>query len=56
MALHLRDVALRPGGEPAPDDLVEQVEIVAANAKAAAQVLGATPEDIVIARCSHDRR
>jgi len=43
-------VASRPNGEPVPDDLVEQTKIVASNAKAALDALGATPEDIVIAR------
>ncbi|MBN9668992.1 RidA family protein [Roseibium aggregatum] len=44
-------VAWRPGGEPVPDDLTEQAEIVMVNAKAALAALGATPEDIAIARC-----
>jgi enamine deaminase RidA (YjgF/YER057c/UK114 family) len=44
-------VAWRPGGEPVPDDLVEQAKIVMANAKAALDALAATPDDIVIARC-----
>ena len=44
-------VAWRPNGEPAPADLVEQTKIVAANAKAALDALGAMSEDIVIVRC-----
>lgn len=44
-------VALRADGEPAPSDLRDQARIVAANAKAALDALGATPADIAIARC-----
>ncbi|MEO9526881.1 RidA family protein [Roseibium sp.] len=44
-------VALRPGGDPVPSGLAEQAGIVAANAKAALDALGATPRDIAIARC-----
>lgn len=51
MAYVSGQVALRPDGEPVPDDLTEQARIVAANAKAALDALGATPKDIVIARC-----
>jgi enamine deaminase RidA (YjgF/YER057c/UK114 family) len=51
MAYISGQVAWRPNGEPAPADLVEQMKIVAANAKAALHALGATPEDIVIVRC-----
>ena len=51
MAYVSGQVAWRPDGEPVPDDLVEQTKIVATNAKAALVALGATPEDIVIARC-----
>ena len=50
MAYISGQVASRPDGEPVPDDLVEQTKIVAANAQAALAALGATPEDIVIAR------
>ena len=35
MAYVSGQVAWRPGGEPVPDSLVEQMEIVATNAKAA---------------------
>jgi enamine deaminase RidA (YjgF/YER057c/UK114 family) len=44
-------VAALPGGGEVPADLVEQMRIVAANAKAALDALGALPEDIAIARC-----
>ena len=44
-------VAWRPGGDPVPDSPAEQARIAAANAKAALDALGATPEDIAIARC-----
>lgn len=44
-------VAWRPDGTPPPADLAEQAKIVASNAKAALDALGATPEDIAIARC-----
>jgi enamine deaminase RidA (YjgF/YER057c/UK114 family) len=50
MAYISGQVAWRPNGEPVPADLVEQAKIVAANAKAALDALGATPHDIVIAR------
>ncbi|MDK1388582.1 RidA family protein [Sinorhizobium sp. 8-89] len=43
-------VAWRPGGEPAPDSLAEQAELVAANAKAALDAIGASPEDLVMVR------
>jgi enamine deaminase RidA (YjgF/YER057c/UK114 family) len=51
MAYISGQVAWRPNGEPVPADLVEQMKIVATNAKAALDALGASPEDIVIARC-----
>ncbi len=50
MAYISGQVATRPGGEPVPDDLVEQTRIVAANAKSALKAVGAAPQDIVIAR------
>lgn len=34
-----------------PEDLPEQAQLVVARARAALQALGATPQDIVIARC-----
>lgn len=51
MAYVSGQVAWRPNGEPVPSDLAEQMKIVAANAKAALDALGASPQDIVIARC-----
>lgn len=51
MAYVSGQVAWRSNGEPVPSDLAEQMKIVAANARAALQALGANPEDIVIARC-----
>ena len=50
MAYISGQVAARPNGEPVPDDGVGQAKIVAANAKAALDALGATPEDIVMVR------
>ena len=43
-------VALQPNGEPVPDKLSEQAQIVAVNAKAALDAVDATPHDIVMAR------
>lgn len=51
MAYISGQVAWRPNGEPVPADLIAQMKIVATNAKAALDALGASPEDIVIARC-----
>jgi len=51
MAYVSGQVAWRPNGEPPPAGLAEQMKIVTANAKAALDALGATPQDIVIARC-----
>lgn len=51
MAYVSGQVAWRPDGEPVPSDIVEQTKIAAANAKAALDALGATPEDIAILRC-----
>lgn len=50
MAFVSGQVAWRPDGEPVPASLAEQMKIVAANAKAALDAVGATPHDIVIAR------
>jgi len=50
MAYISGQVAWQPGGEPVPSDLAEQAMLVAANAKAALDALGATPQDIAIAR------
>ena len=43
-------VAVRPGGEPAPDSLAEQMTIVASNARAALAAVKASPQDVVMAR------
>ncbi|HYG67863.1 MAG TPA: RidA family protein [Anaeromyxobacteraceae bacterium] len=51
MAYVSGQVAWRPGGEAPPADLAEQMRIVATNARASLDALGATPHDIVIARC-----
>jgi enamine deaminase RidA (YjgF/YER057c/UK114 family) len=51
MAYISGQVAWRADGQPAPRDLLEQMKIVATNAKAALDAVGAGPEDIVIARC-----
>lgn len=51
MAYVSGQVAWRANGEPVPSDLVEQTRIATANARAALDALGATPNDIVILRC-----
>lgn len=51
MAYISGQVAWRADGSPPPDDLVAQMRIVAANARAALEAVGATPAHIVIARC-----
>ena len=43
-------VAVRPDGAPVPASLVEQTKIVGANIKSALAAIGATPQDIVMAR------
>lgn len=50
MAYVSGQVAWRPGGEPVPTNLVEQMRLVAINAKAALDAVGASPQDIVLAR------
>lgn len=50
MAYISGQVAWRPNGEPVPDSLAAQMEIVAANTKAALAAVGATAQDIVMAR------
>lgn len=50
MAFISGQVAWRPDGEPVPENLTEQMEIVAVNAKAALTAVGATSQDVVIAR------
>lgn len=51
MAFVSGQVAWRPDGAAVPDDLAAQMEIVAVNARAALDALGASPRDVVIARC-----
>jgi enamine deaminase RidA (YjgF/YER057c/UK114 family) len=43
-------VAARPSGEPAPDGLAEQAELVVANARAALEAVGTTAKDLVMVR------
>lgn len=50
MAYISGQVAWRPNGEAVPKNLAEQMSIVAANAKAALNAVGATPHDVVVAR------
>jgi enamine deaminase RidA (YjgF/YER057c/UK114 family) len=50
MAYVSGQVAWRPGGEPVPTSLAEQMQCVAINAKAALDAVGASPHDVVIAR------
>ena len=50
MAYVSGQVAWRPNGEAVPASLSGQMELVAANAKAALSALGATAHDIVMAR------
>jgi enamine deaminase RidA (YjgF/YER057c/UK114 family) len=50
MAYISGQVAWRPNGEAVPDGLAEQMHIVSVNAKAALAAVGATPQDVVIAR------
>jgi enamine deaminase RidA (YjgF/YER057c/UK114 family) len=44
-------VAVSADGAPVPTDLAEQMKVVARNARAALDALGASAKDIVIARC-----
>ena len=50
MAYVSGQVAWRPNGEAIPDSLSEQMRLVSANAKAALSAIGATAQDIVMAR------
>ena len=50
MAYVSGQVAWRPNGEPAPENLAEQMKIVSINVKAALDTIRATPHDIVMAR------
>jgi enamine deaminase RidA (YjgF/YER057c/UK114 family) len=51
MAYISGQVALSPDGAPVPTNLADQMKVVARNARAALDALGASPQDIVIARC-----
>lgn len=50
MAYISGQVAWRANGEPLPAGLAEQMKLVALNAKAALDAVGAKPEDVVVAR------
>lgn len=50
MAYISGQVAWRANGEAVPESLAEQMRIVSDNAKAALDAVGATPQDVVIAR------
>lgn len=43
-------VALPPDGGPVPDSLAEQAKVVVGNARAALEAVGASPQDLVMAR------
>ena len=51
MAYISGQVALSPDGAPVPANLADQMKVVARNARAALDALGASPQEIVIARC-----
>jgi enamine deaminase RidA (YjgF/YER057c/UK114 family) len=51
MAYISGQVTLSLDGAPVPTNLAEQMKVVARNARAALDALGANPQDIVIARC-----
>jgi len=50
MAYISGQVAWRADGQPVPAGLTEQMQLVALNAKAALDAVGATPHDVVLAR------
>ncbi len=50
MAYISGQVAWTPDGKPVPDDIVEQMQLVAKNARSALEAIGAQPCDVVIAR------
>lgn len=50
MAYISGQVAWRPNGEEAPENLTEQMKIVSLNVKAALDAIGATPHHVVSAR------
>ena len=43
-------VASRRSGEPVPESLAEQAEVVVGNARAALDAVGASPQDLVMVR------
>ncbi|MGH1353109.1 MAG: RidA family protein [Methyloligellaceae bacterium] len=51
MAYVSGQVAIPPDGGPVPLDIAAQSKIASANAKAALDALGATPQDIAILHC-----
>lgn len=50
MAYISGQVAWQASGEPAPDNLVEQMKLVSKNARSALEAIGASPENVVVAR------
>ena len=50
MAYISGQVAWQSNNEPVPQDLVEQMKVVAKNARSALDAIGASPENVVIAR------
>lgn len=50
MAYISGQVAWQPNNEPVPQDLVEQMKLVAKNARSALDAIGASPENVVVAR------
>ena len=50
MAFISGQVAWRPDGEPAPETLAEQAELVVSNARAALAAAGASPQDLAMIR------
>lgn len=50
MAYISGQVAWQANGEPVPDSLVEQMKLVAKNARSALDEVGAKPEHVVVAR------
>lgn len=50
MAYISGQVAWQPNGDPVPESVEEQMKIVSQNALSALKAVGASPEDVVIAR------
>ncbi|MEO0646785.1 MAG: RidA family protein [Cyanobacteria bacterium J06650_10] len=50
MAYVSGQVAWQPNGEPVPESLLEQMQLVSKNVRAALEAIGATPHDVVTAR------